>query len=535
MNEKKRIFFGGSIITMEEEMPYVEALVIEGEKIIDRGKLKEIKIKHKKNSIDINLNGKTLLPGFIDSHIHPFGYMFYLNSLDLFDIQSLEELLYTVKESSKDKETNELILGLRLNEENFINPKLPTRWDLDKACPTHPVFILRYDGHIGVANSKTLRIIEIEKKIKAIEGAEVRKNEKGELTGIISENAIGLIAPLIKPPKNKNFSTMINETCQNLAQKGITSIHGMIQLDKESGILNFGENEMELLKLTGKEFMQDIYSFLFTKTPKKLSKVKNEEVFKKGGKTKIKLGGLKLFSDGSFGGATAAMFEPFEDQPDKQGFIVESIDKLYKKMEEAHNSRFQIAIHAIGDRANREVTNLYKKILTQNPREDHRHRIEHASMLREDVIKDIKELGLIVSFQPQFINSEYSWLEKRLGKERCKYTYPIKRLVDNGIVVCSGSDCPVEIPDVIKGLNALVTRNGFEPQECITMWEALKTYTINAAYAAFEEHLKGTLTPGKFADMVILDQDPLEINKKKIKEIEVVETIIRGKSVNKSY
>jgi predicted amidohydrolase YtcJ len=520
---------------MEEEMPYVEALVVEGEKIVDRGKLKEINIKHKKNSININLNGKTLLPGFIDSHIHPFGYMFYLNSLDLFEIKSLEELLDTIKDTSKDKGTNELILGLRLNEENFKNPKLPTRWDLDKACPNHPVFILRYDGHIGIANSKTLRTIQIEKKVKTIEGAEVRKNEKGELTGIISENAIGLIAPLIKPPKNKKLSTMINETCQNLAQKGITSIHGMIQLDKESGILNFGEDEMELLKLTAEEFMQDIYCFLFTNTPKKLSKVKNKEIFKKGEKTKIKLGGLKLFSDGSFGGATAAMFDPYEDQPDKEGFIVESTEKIYKKMEKAHNNGFQIAIHAIGDRANKVVTDLYKKLLKNNPRKNHRHRLEHASMLKEDVIKDIEDLELIISFQPQFINSEYMWLEKRLGKKRCKYTYPIKTLIDNGIIVCSGSDCPVEIPDVIKGLHALVTRNGFEPQECISTWEALKTYTIYAAYAAFEEQLKGTLTQGKFADMVILDQDPLEIDKKDIKEIEVLETIIRGISVYKKF
>jgi len=206
---------------------------------------------------------------------------------------------------------------------------------------------------------------------------------------------------------------------------------------------------------------------------------------------------------------------------------------MYEKMKVAHNDGFQIAIHVIGDKGNRICVDLYKKLLTEFPRDNHRHRIEHASMLTEDVIKDMKDYGIIASCQPPFINSEYTWLEKRIGKKRCEYTYPMKSIIDAGIVLVSGSDCPVEDPSVIMGLHALVDRNGFIPEQCITVEEALKTYTINAAYAAFEENIKGTIEEGKLADLVILDKNPLEVSKDKIKEIQVVETFIRGKSIYK--
>ncbi|MBA7672126.1 N-substituted formamide deformylase [subsurface metagenome] len=199
----------------------------------------------------------------------------------------------------------------------------------------------------------------------------------------------------------------------------------------------------------------------------------------------------------------------------------------------AHNNGFQIGIHAIGDKGNRIAMDLYKKLLTEFPRDDHRHRIEHASMLIKDVIRDMATYGVIASCQPPFINSEYTWLVKRLGEERCKYTYPMKSIVDAGVVLASGSDCPIEDPSPILGLHALVTRNGFIPEECLSMEEALKTYTINAAYAAFEENIKGSIEVGKLADFVILDKNPLEVPKDEIKEIRVLETIIRGRSVFK--
>jgi len=225
------------------------------------------------------------------------------------------------------------------------------------------------------------------------------------------------------------------------------------------------------------------------------------------------------------------MFKPFTSQPSTSGYCVIEEDVLYDRMEKAHNMGLQIAIHAIGDKANKILVDLYQKLLEENPREDHRHRIEHASMLTPEVIKEIKKLGLIASCQPTFILSEFDWLEKRFGKDRCKYIYPFKSLVDAGIVIASGSDCPVEDPNPILGLHALVNREGFIPEESISIEEALKTYTINGAYAAFEEDIKGSIEVGKLADFVILDRNPLELPKDEIMEINVLETIIRGKTV----
>ena len=216
-----------------------------------------------------------------------------------------------------------------------------------------------------------------------------------------------------------------------------------------------------------------------------------------------------------------------------KGFSLVREESMFRRMKTLHKNGFQIGIHAIGDKGNRLLVDLYRRLLEEVPKENHRHRIEHGSLLTEDVIKDIKKLNLIVASQPPFINSEYTWLEKRLGKERCKYVYPFKSLIDAGIILSSGSDSPIEDPDIIQGLHALVTRNGFFPEQCITMEEALKTYTINGAYAAFEENIKGSIEVGKLADLVILDKNPLDVNKEDIKTIQVLETIIRGRVVYK--
>jgi hypothetical protein len=314
---------------------------------------------------------------------------------------------------------------------------------------------------------------------------------------------------------------------KNLASKGITSIHGLLEYDRARGV------EFSIAKVIQDKVLQNWYCLINTGNPEKIKKIKKPPLDGGDKFSKFKIGGLKSFADGTFGAKTACMFEPFSDAPHSCGFCVVELEKLYNQMKEAHTLGYQIGIHTIGDKGNRLVVDLYKRLLNEFPREDHRHRIEHASMLTEDVIKDIKELGLIASCQPSFLNSEYTWLEKRIGKERCKITYPYKSLLNAGITITSGSDCPVEEPDVIMGLHALVTRNGLVPEECISINEALRTYTINGAYAAFEEDVKGSIEIGKLADFVVLDKNPLEADNDKIKDIQIQETIIRGKSVYK--
>jgi len=536
MNEKpikKKIFYNGPIITLSKSQSNVEAVCIEGEKIIATGSLKEIKSKFKNNYYLVDLKGKTLLPGFIDSHMHAIGSVFLSLYPDFSKIKSLEELKHFLKIIIRDKKKNQLVLGFNLNEDLFENPTFPTKWDLDQVSLNHPIFIFRYDVHLGVANSKALDLLGITNETVAPEGGEIQKNENGEITGILTENAINIVMSKFTLPDVSFIKEAASNFFKGLAEKGITSIHGIIEMDRKGGVSNLGGIAIPILNSIQDKILQNYYSIVFTANPKKIKRIKKPPLDDGFEYSKFKVGAIKAWLDGSFGASTALMSEPYSDQPENCGFSVINEKELYNRMKIAHNLDLQIAIHAIGDKANRIVVDLYKKLLKEYPKKDHRHRIEHASKLSKDIIEDMREYGIIASCQPTFIHSESDWLVRRLGKERCKLTYPFKSLIDAGVILAAGSDCPVEDPDPILGLYCLVTRNGFIPEECISMNEALKAYTINGAYASFEEDIKGSIEVGKLADLVILDRNPLEVPKEEIKEIKVVETIIRGKSVYK--
>ncbi len=530
---KGKVFYGGSIITMNDNHSTIDAVGIKGEKIIAIGTLEEVKEKMKIKYDLINLEGNCLLPGFIESHMHLIHFMSFLVNVDLSSAESLNELQNILIEVATKKAPEELIFGFKLKEELFDNPILPTRADLD-VC-SNPVFAMRYDGHIGIANSKALNLMGIDVNTKIPEGGEIRRDSKGNLTGVISENALDLVfsvATRYLIPKGEDLKKTAIKATKLLAEKGITSIHSVFTY-KKGGEGGLGSVEIPLYKEIQELILQNCYALVDTNRPKKIIKLKKSSLDGGHIDSKFKLNTLKLFLDGSLGAKTACMWEPFSDAPDMSGFCTTEEDVIYEKMKIAHNLGFQIVIHAIGDKANRIAVDLYKKLLTEFPRENHRHRIEHASMLTQDVIQDMNKYGIIASCQPPFINSEYTWLEKRIGKERCKYTYPMRSILDGGVMLISGSDCPIEDPSPILGLHALVNRNGFVPEQRITMEEALKTYTINAAYGAFEDDVKGSIEVGKLADFVILDKNPLKVQEDSIKDILVVETVIRGKTVYK--
>jgi len=522
-----KILFGGPIITIDSNQPYVEAVGIKGDKIASVGTLDDVKLEMGDNCEFIDLKGNTLLPGFIDCHLHPMGYINHLLNPDLTNVKSLKELQDLLKFESEKRDKDEFIIAYNFSEERFDDPILPNRWDLDEVCPDHSIFILRYDGHIGIANTRALNLVELDEHTKVPEGGEIRKDKHGNLTGVISENALNLIFIKIPIPNNEKIAAATKKGSNNLAQKGLTSFHGIINADARYKADNRKTDEFSLFKSVQNYFFQDCYTFIETIYPEKVIELSKTY------ESKVKIGGLKLYLDGSFGAKTACMFEPFTDAPEECGFCVIEEEDIYEKMKVAHNNGLQIVIHAIGDKANRIAMDLYKKLLIEFPRDDSRHRIEHASMLTEDVINDMAKYGVIASCQPPFINSEYNWISKRIGEERCKYTYPMRSIVHAGVVLASGSDCPVEDPNPILGLHALVTRNSFVPEECLSVEEAIKSYTINAAYAAFEEDIKGSIEVGKFADLVILDKNPLDIPKDKIQEIIILETIIKGESVYK--
>jgi predicted amidohydrolase YtcJ len=417
----KKVYYGGPIITMNDRQPMVDAIGIEGEKIITLGSLDDVKKKMNGNYDLIDLEEKTLLPGFIESHMHPISLLFFLVNVDLSICKSLAELKEVIRKSAKEKYKDEVIFGHTLKEEQFDIPILPTRWDLD-ICP-NPVFALRYDGHIGIANSKALELMGIDANTKVPDGGEIRRNEDGEITGVISEEALDLVFSTLAEhliPKPDIIQKTAIKAFNFLAEKGLTSIHGVFNYAKEEGGLSLVE--VPIYKSIQDYILQNCYAMICTDNPKKLPKLKKKPLDGGNIYSKFKLNTLKLFLDGSFGAKTACMWEPFSDAPNMCGFCVVEEDAIYQKMKIAHNLNFQIVIHAIGDKANRIAVNLYMKLIDEFPRKDHRHRIEHASMLTEDVLNDMRDYGIIASCQPPFINSEYTWLEKRIGKERCQYT-----------------------------------------------------------------------------------------------------------------
>ncbi len=536
MNQKnlnKVIYFGGTILTINEKEPIIDAMGVEGEKIVFTGNLAQIKESFGTDYHMVDLKGHTLLPGFIDCHLHPIIFIYYQLSPNLSNITSISELKSYLKEICKNKKKNELLICFNLKEENFDIPELPTRWDLDEACPNHPIFVMRYDSHIGIANTKALKLAKISESPPIIEGGEIRKDKVGRINGIISEKALNLILSKISFPEINEMKKAAIQAFKNLAEKGITSLQGILSAGTHSEFGSAGAVEIPLRKTFHDCILQNWYALINTEKVSKLHKFKKPPLDEGKKDSKFKVGGLKLFLDGTFGAKTACMFEPFSDSPNNCGYCVVKEEEIYEKMKEAHNDGYQIAIHVIGDKGNRIAMNLYKRLLDEFPRDNHRHRIEHASMLTEDVLKDMAKYNIIASCQPPFINSEFKWLPRRLGEKRCKYTYPMKSILEKGIILASGSDCPIEDPNPILGLHALVTRNGFTPEQCITIEDAIKSYTINAAYAAFEEEIKGSIEIGKLADLVILDKNPIKVPKEKIKNIQVLETIIRGKTVYK--
>jgi predicted amidohydrolase YtcJ len=243
----------------------------------------------------------------------------------------------------------------------------------------------------------------------------------------------------------------------------------------------------------------------------------------------IKIGGIKILADGSLGARTAALKQPYDDEPSTKGMMLYSQRHLNGLVLKAHKAGFQLAIHAIGDQTVEMALKALEKAFEEAPREDHRHRVEHASVLNETLIQHMKKLGVIASVQPHFLVSDF-WVEKRLGKARARWTYPFKTLIEKGVLVAGGSDCPVEPISPLLGIHAAVNRETF-PQERITVEEALRIYTVNAAYASFEEKMKGSIEAGELADLVVLSDDLQKIEPSKIKDVRVEMTIVGGKIV----
>jgi hypothetical protein len=528
-----KIFVNGKIWTVAPRRPWVEAVAVSNGKISAVGSNKEIRKMAGSRTKVNDLENGFVLPGFIDSHTHFMNGGFSLMSIQLRDAISKEEFVVRIAEKAKSLSKGEWILNGDWDHEQFTPPELPRKEWIDKVTPDNPVCINRLDGHMILANSLALKISGVTKITPVPAGGEIVKDPRtGEPTGILKDAAMDLVYGKIPPPSHEQNLRAAETALEHAAKMGVTSVHDM---SGETG-LDVYQELLKNHKLTTRIFFYvpitevDLVTRLQFKTPF--------------GNESLMFAGLKGFADGSLGSTTAYFFEPYTDDPRTSGLLHSQMFPegiMEKRIQAADKAGLQVAIHAIGDRANALILDIFEKTFVQSGARDRRFRIEHAQHLRPADIARFARLGVIASVQPYHAIDDGRWAEKRIGKERAKHTYPFKSLLDGSVTLAFGSDWPVAPLDPIMGVYAAVTRRtldgknpgGWIPEQKISLEEAIKGFTLNGAYAEFAEDMKGSIEPGKLADLVVLDRNLFKIRPEEIQKAKVLMTILGGTIIYK--
>jgi predicted amidohydrolase YtcJ len=528
---KQTAFINGKIYTVNENQPYAEAVIVEGNKIKFVGTTQEARKFIDANTEVIDLQGKLLLPGFNDSHLHFTSGGHYLLGINLRPALSNEEFAEMIQSYilKRSLPLSAWITGGRWDHELWQDKSLPTKELIDPFTENTPVFVSRIDGHVGLANSKALELAGITKNTPDPAGGLIEKDEDSNPTGILKDNAMDLVFKVIPPPSLEENIEATLRALEEARKLGITSVQDMTQpgeLEAYQQIMKDGKLTCRIYSIWPIDRYEDIVRAGVT--------VSTEEIY-------IKRGGLKGYADGSLGASTAWFFESYESNPSNYGLANDVVTNgnLEKWATDADRNRLQICIHAIGDRANSYVLDMFQKIKNINSPWNRRFRIEHAQHLRKEDINRFAEIGVIASVQPYHCIDDGVWAEKRIGSERIKTTHVYHSLIESGAVVAFGTDWPVAPLNPLYGIYAAVTRetvdgknpDGWISSEKISVEDAVKCYTLNSAYASFEEKIKGSIEVGKLADFVVLSDDIFSIDPDEIKNVEVEMTIFNGEIV----
>ncbi|MEX2089358.1 MAG: amidohydrolase, partial [Bacteroidota bacterium] len=523
------VFTNGKIWTVNQETPTAEAVAVSGGRIIAVGSSGEVKKHIGSGTQVIDLQGKRMLPGLIDNHTHFMSGGFQLQSVDLRTSKNEGEFALLIKERA-DRYPSRWITGGDWDHDNWPGSNLPTKELIDKHTLTTPVFVNRYDGHMALANSYVLKLAGITGQTPDPPGGTIVKDPRtGEPTGVLKDEAMGLVYRHIPDASEQEMIEAARLALAEARRFGLTSIQ-----DMSSGA---DLSVYQTLKAKG-ELTARFYSRLPLYQWQNLANTGVKVPF---GDEWIRIGSLKSFMDGSLGSSTALFFEPFTSDPGTRGLAMDIVSD--GRFEEwaiaADKAGLQLSIHAIGDSANSLLLDVFAKAIKENPVWDRRFRIEHAQHIHPKDFKRFAQLGVIASVQPYHAIDDGRWAEKRIGYERCKTTYAFRTFLDSGVKMCFGSDWTVAPLNPLLGIYAAVTRRtidgatpqGWFPEQKISVKDAIEAYTINNAYAAFEENEKGSITVGKLADFVVLEEDILSIDPVKIEKVEVAMTILGGKVV----
>lgn len=487
----------------------------------------------------IDLQGRLVAPGFIDDHVHFIQGGSQLLEVYLKDAHDEAEFVRRLAEKARTLPPGRWIEGGDWDETAWPSAKLPTRWLIDSATPENPVFISRYDGHAALANSLALRLAGVTKETRDPAGGVIVRNPgTQEPTGVLKDMALDLVARVVPRPTDPEMEEALKAGLAEARRVGVTSVQN-VTLDTDSSNGSF-TGEIRLLRRAELEGWLTCRFYEITPIAhwKRLEEVGISHGM---GSHLLKLGAVKAFADGSLGSATAWMFQPFDDDPEDRGLplpLMSPPAKMEAEARGADEAKIQIAIHAIGDRANAEILELFTRLGADHP-VAHRFRIEHAQHVRSEDFAKFGKLGVIASMQPYHAIDDGRWAEKRLGHERSRTSYAWRSMLNAGAPLAFGSDWPVAPLNPISGIYAAVTRatldgkhpGGWFPEQRLSVQEALRAYTQGSAYAAFEEQEKGTISPGKLADLIVLSDDLFTIPPEKIKDVHVVLTVVGGRVV----
>jgi predicted amidohydrolase YtcJ len=521
----------GRIWTVDPDRPEAEALAVIGTRIVAVGSRAEIEAWRGPKTEVIDAEGRRIVPGFDDAHVHFFEGSAKLSQVQLKDARSPQELARRIAAHAKTLPEGEWVLGGTWDDQAFERPRLPTRQDLDALTPDTPVFVDRYDGHMALANSLALELAGVTAATADPAGGEVVRDASGEPTGILKDAAMGLVYRVVPPPSRESRLRTIRAGLRHAASLGVTSVQDMNP--QYADVAAYAE-----LAERG-ELTLRVYAAPLETQWEDQAKLGLRRAF---GSPWLRLGALKGYADGSLGSTTACFFEPYLDDPTTSGLLsdeMQPLSAIRDRLVEADAAGLQLCIHAIGDRAISMVLDLFADVRKANGARDRRFRIEHAQHMTPADFARFAKLGVIASVQPYHAIDDGRWAESRIGPERAKTTYAFRRFLDAGVRLALGTDWYVAPLDPMQTLYAAVTRatldgkhpGGWVPDQRITLREAIAAYTMGSAYAEFQEQDKGSLTPGKLADFVVLGEDLFAIPPERIREVKVETTVVGGRVV----
>jgi hypothetical protein len=525
------IVTNAAVYTVDKQHPKAEAVAVIGDRIVAVGSSAEIDLWRGLETKVIDVRGKLLLPGFNDAHLHFISGGAQLDQVNLTDAASPQEFAGRIAAQVKKTLKGEWILGGRWDETKWPNPGLPTKEVVDPVTGNTPIFVERYDGHLSLANSAAMRLAGINARTPDVPGGVIVRDASGNPTGIFKDAAQELINKAIPPMSHERRMRAARRALEHAASLGVTSVQHM---NPEFADVAVYSEIAEKGELTTR-----IYAVPMETDWHDQAKI---GIRRSWGSTYLRLGAVKGYADGSLGSRTAYMFEPFADDPGNRGLLSDEMHPptaMRDRLMQADAAGLQLRIHAIGDRAISMTLDIFSDIEKEHGYHDQRFTLEHAQHMAEKNFGRFAALHVIASMQPYHAIDDGRWAEKRLGHQRARYSYAWRSFLDHGVTLAFGTDWPVAPLNPILGVYAAVTRatldgknpDGWIPEEKITLSEAIEAYTLGAAFAEFQENEKGSITPGKLADMVILSDNIFDLKPEAIRNVKVETTIVGGKVV----